>query len=81
MGIEIILFSLLYLPASEELNIAFSTVKKKKERKLQASLTVEGPEGCVEKRILRPKHLCVFTHKSVSDYFSQYRETANSILC
>ena len=33
MGIEIILFSLLYLPASEELNIAFSCGLKKKKRK------------------------------------------------
>ena len=32
MGIEIILFSLLYLPASEELNIAFSCGKKKKKK-------------------------------------------------
>lgn len=35
----------------------------------------------VLKKEFLDQSIFVFLHMSVSDYFSQYRETANSILC
>ena len=61
VGIETILFSLHHLPASKELDIAFSCIKKKI---LQVSWTVEGHEGRVEKSILG-QSIFVFLHMTV----------------
>ena len=86
MGVEIILFSLPYLLDSEELDIAFSCSKKKKkkkERKKENSRHLElwKDMKVVLKKDFLDQSIFVFLHMSVSDDFSQYRETANSVLC